>query len=225
MSGSFCNSRTCNPQGSSKNGSLIIILPVIGAILVAIGIVFAIFVCRKKKRRAIKEASPGQTETKAILTIDSSKTSTTDTQSNFTSSIPSYPSSKSSKDFAKSSYFGAHVFSYEELEVATDNFNGSRELGDGGFGTSIGFESNGSVRRMVTLVAELAFRCVQQEKDMRPTMKEVVETLRGIQNDDMNAQKPEVLDIVVDDGGVLMSPEFGVTNKLVDGTVPNSSDG
>jgi hypothetical protein len=28
-----------------------------------------------------------------------------------------------------------HVFSYEELEEATDGFNDSRELGDGGFGT------------------------------------------------------------------------------------------
>jgi hypothetical protein len=28
-----------------------------------------------------------------------------------------------------------HVFSYEELEEATDGFNDNRELGDGGFGT------------------------------------------------------------------------------------------
>ena len=32
-----------------------------------------------------------------------------------------------------STYFGVQVFSYEELEEATENF--SRELGDGGFGT------------------------------------------------------------------------------------------
>lgn len=68
---------------------------------------------------------------------------------------------------------------------------------------SVGFESDGVVKRMMTLVAELAFRCLQQEKDLRPTMKEVVEVLRGIQNDEMNAQKPEVVDIVVDGGGVL----------------------
>lgn len=58
--------------------------------------------------------------------------------SNFTSSIPPYPSPKTfetSKEFSKSSYFGAQVFTYKELEVATDNFNDSRELGDGGFGT------------------------------------------------------------------------------------------
>lgn len=33
----------------------------------------------------------------------------------------------------RSIYFGVQVFSYEELEEATENF--SRELGDGGFGT------------------------------------------------------------------------------------------
>lgn len=35
----------------------------------------------------------------------------------------------------QSTYFGAHVFPYSELEEATDKFNPSRELGDGGFGT------------------------------------------------------------------------------------------
>ncbi|KAI3704573.1 hypothetical protein L1987_74798 [Smallanthus sonchifolius] len=65
----------------------------------------------------------------------------------------------------------------------------------------IGFENDGLVRRVVTLVAELGFRCLQRERDMRPTMREVVEGLRGIQNEELNVQKPEVVDIVVDDGG------------------------
>ncbi|KAM0001970.1 putative protein kinase RLK-Pelle-WAK-LRK10L-1 family [Helianthus debilis subsp. tardiflorus] len=97
---------------------------------------------------------------------------------------------------------------------------------------SIGFETNDLVRRMTTLVAELAFRCLQHDKDMRPTMKEVVETLKGIQNDDLNAQKPEVLDILVDDGGMLKgnnteptSPDSGVSNIVVGSSAPNSSDG
>ncbi|CAI9261878.1 unnamed protein product [Lactuca saligna] len=424
-------SLTCNDTneggGSSSKKSVSTIVAVVGAILAAIGIGIGIFVCRQRRKRiAIRELSPSHTETKAILTTVSNyqvnNNQVNSGSSNFTSSIPSYPSSKTSNDFGKSSYFGAQVFSYEELEVATDNFNNSRELGDGGFGAvyygklidgrevavkrlyennfkrveqfmneveiltklnhenlvklygcsskhskelllvyeyipngtvadhlhgklststsapiswplrlniaietaealaylhnsdvihrdvkttnilldktfkvkvadfglsrlfpndathvstapqgtpgyvdpeyyqcyqltdksdvysfgvvliellsslmavdtsrhrldinlanmavvkiqnhllgelvdkSVGFESDGVVRRMMTLVAELAFRCLQQEKDLRPTMKEVVEVLRGIQNDEMNAQKLEVVDIVVDDGGRL----------------------
>ena len=40
------------------------------------------------------------------------------------------------KDAEKgSTYFGVHLFSYEELVEATNNFDTSKELGDGGFGT------------------------------------------------------------------------------------------
>lgn len=49
-------------------------------------------------------------------------------------SIPSYPYSRSNPEKG-SSYFGAQVFTYAELEEATNNFDRSRELGDGGYGT------------------------------------------------------------------------------------------
>ncbi|XP_042501366.1 LEAF RUST 10 DISEASE-RESISTANCE LOCUS RECEPTOR-LIKE PROTEIN KINASE-like 1.1 [Macadamia integrifolia] len=39
----------------------------------------------------------------------------------------------------------------------------------------LGFESDCTTRRMVTLVAELAFRCLQHERELRPSMEEVVE--------------------------------------------------
>ncbi|XP_071929704.1 LEAF RUST 10 DISEASE-RESISTANCEUS RECEPTOR-LIKE PROTEIN KINASE-like 1.1 isoform X4 [Coffea arabica] len=47
---------------------------------------------------------------------------------------------------------------------------------------SLEYKSDTEVWRMTTSVAELAFRCLQLEKDMRPKMEEVVETLKEIKN-------------------------------------------
>ncbi|GFY86768.1 protein kinase family protein [Actinidia rufa] len=78
---------------------------------------------------------------------------------------------------------------------------------------SLGFETNSSVRRRITFVAELAFRCLQTERDMRPSMEEVLTALRGIKNEEFNAQKAEVVDIGIgDEAGLLTS----------DSTTPNS---
>ncbi|PIN13380.1 Serine/threonine protein kinase [Handroanthus impetiginosus] len=46
---------------------------------------------------------------------------------------------------------------------------------------SLGYDSDGEVTRMTTSVAELAFRCLQLEKDLRPSMEEVLDTLKDIQ--------------------------------------------
>ncbi|KAK3031582.1 hypothetical protein RJ639_036381 [Escallonia herrerae] len=47
----------------------------------------------------------------------------------------------------------------------------------------LGFESDATVERMTTCVAELAFRCLQLEKEMRPTMEDVLVALKDIQGD------------------------------------------
>ena len=59
--------------------------------------------------------------------ISGGATSTTNTSH----SVPSYHSSS----VQTSSYFGVQLFTYTELEEATNNFDPSKELGDGGFGT------------------------------------------------------------------------------------------
>ncbi|KAI3825027.1 hypothetical protein L1987_06502 [Smallanthus sonchifolius] len=127
---------------------------------------------------------------------------------------------------------GVSVFSFKELEDATQNFDPSRELGDGGFGAVyygklqdgrevalissmvavdlnrsqdkislanlalnriqsgaieelidpvLGSDTNPEIMSMITSVAELAFRCLQYESEMRPTMNEVLDVLMDIQ--------------------------------------------
>ncbi|KAI6677087.1 hypothetical protein NL676_037883 [Syzygium grande] len=45
---------------------------------------------------------------------------------------------------------------------------------------NLGFESDPEINRMIMAVAELAFRCLQQDKDMRPSMGTVLEELKAI---------------------------------------------
>ncbi|CAH8391038.1 unnamed protein product [Eruca vesicaria subsp. sativa] len=47
---------------------------------------------------------------------------------------------------------------------------------------SLGFDTNTEVRQTVIAVAELAFQCLQSDKDLRPCMSHVMETLTRIQN-------------------------------------------
>ncbi|XP_030952598.1 LEAF RUST 10 DISEASE-RESISTANCE LOCUS RECEPTOR-LIKE PROTEIN KINASE-like 1.4 isoform X2 [Quercus lobata] len=97
----------------------------------------------------------------------------------------------------------------------------------------LGFEKDYTVKKMTTSVAELAFRCLEKERDMRPSMDEVLEILRGIQNgnEEMGAQKAEVVDIkAADDVRLLknipppLSSDSVVTDKWVNSpTTPHSS--
>ncbi|KAK4720493.1 hypothetical protein R3W88_010726 [Solanum pinnatisectum] len=71
---------------------------------------------------------------------------------------------------------------------------------------SLGYESNAEVRRMTTSVAELAFQCLQLEKEMRPTMDEVLEILKAIHSGEFENQKKEEIN-VVDNVEVPQDPE------------------
>ncbi|KAG5532368.1 hypothetical protein RHGRI_026860 [Rhododendron griersonianum] len=63
---------------------------------------------------------------------------------------------------------------------------------------SLGYESDPSIERMTSSVAEVAFRCLQLDKDMRPTMEEILEALMEIQ-----AYKDENAGKIIDDGSAL----------------------
>ncbi|PKA64661.1 putative serine/threonine-protein kinase [Apostasia shenzhenica] len=56
---------------------------------------------------------------------------------------------------------------------------GLDELIDG----RLGFDSDEQTRRAVGIVAELTFRCLQADREMRPAIKEVLEVLRRVQSD------------------------------------------
>lgn len=95
---------------------------------------------------------------------------------------------------------------------------------------SLGFEKDYAVRNMVTSVAELAFRCVQQDRDMRPTMKEVLEILRETKDSNLGTSKAKVVDIrIADDAALLkkdsplLSPDDSGTDKWVSSSNPSSS--
>ncbi|KAL6007567.1 hypothetical protein ACLOJK_033065 [Asimina triloba] len=95
---------------------------------------------------------------------------------------------------------------------------------------SLGYESDNAVRRRITLVAELAFRCLQDEKEVRPSMHEVLEVLRGIENEDYKGERGAEVDGLAPDDTVLLhkkmpptSPD-SVTNMWASrSTTPNAS--
>ncbi|KAL0695434.1 hypothetical protein Bca4012_062614 [Brassica carinata] len=62
--------------------------------------------------------------------------------------------------------------------------NATHELID----QSLGYGKNEGVRKMTTMMAGLAFQCLQQDGTMRPTMEEVVKELKEIQNQEQKCQ-------------------------------------
>ncbi|XP_030955857.1 LEAF RUST 10 DISEASE-RESISTANCE LOCUS RECEPTOR-LIKE PROTEIN KINASE-like 1.1 [Quercus lobata] len=64
----------------------------------------------------------------------------------------------------------------------------------------LGFESDDGVRTMTILVAKLAFQCLQQDKEMRPSMDEVLEALKKIQS---GKDAHEDQEMAYDDAGIL----------------------
>uniref|UniRef100_A0A7N0UVK5 non-specific serine/threonine protein kinase n=1 Tax=Kalanchoe fedtschenkoi TaxID=63787 RepID=A0A7N0UVK5_KALFE len=68
---------------------------------------------------------------------------------------------------------------------------------------TLGFDKDSNTQKMITAVAELSFRCLQSDKDLRPSMQEVLEILTSIQCQD--SQKAEELDIFSDEFVLLKS--------------------
>ncbi|WOL03981.1 LEAF RUST 10 DISEASE-RESISTANCE LOCUS RECEPTOR-LIKE PROTEIN KINASE-like [Canna indica] len=79
-------------------------------------------------------------------------------------------------------------------------------------------------KRMITMVAELAFRCLQSDGDMRPTIKEVLEVLRAIEKG-----KSDIWTKDDDDDGLMknkidFSPDSVAGKWVSESTTPNTSE-
>nr|TKS00418.1 hypothetical protein D5086_0000182820 [Populus alba] len=230
----ICNDQLCPDNSTKKKLPLVIGLTTAGAVVIGVFFGCWVFVVvQRRKRKSAQVKSKGL----PVATPPSSKGLATST--NLSQATTSLTSSKSYLEKG-STYFGVPVFSYSELEEATNCFDPSKELGDGGFGTVYYgvlkdgrvvavkrlYENNMrraeqfmneieilarlrhknldiAVRRMVTSVAELAFRCLQQDREMRPAMQEVLEALKRIEKENYGAGNAEVLDIRDDDVGLL----------------------
>ncbi|XP_065637311.1 LEAF RUST 10 DISEASE-RESISTANCE LOCUS RECEPTOR-LIKE PROTEIN KINASE-like 1.1 isoform X4 [Quercus suber] len=66
----------------------------------------------------------------------------------------------------------------------------------------LGFESDNEVKRMTKSVAELAFQCIQEDKEMRPSMDEVLEALKKIKSGNNDPEEK-----AYDDAGILNVPQ------------------
>ncbi|XP_048136846.1 LEAF RUST 10 DISEASE-RESISTANCE LOCUS RECEPTOR-LIKE PROTEIN KINASE-like 1.2 isoform X1 [Rhodamnia argentea] len=85
---------------------------------------------------------------------------------------------------------------------------------------NLGFDTDYRTRKMITAVAELGFQCLQEDHDMRPSMVEVWETLKDIQNRGHDMEKSDETDNPAEDAVLLknnpltLSPD-SVTVKWV----------
>ncbi|KAI3463867.1 hypothetical protein Pfo_020530 [Paulownia fortunei] len=77
----------------------------------------------------------------------------------------------------------------------------------------VGFDSDYKVRTMIIAVAELAFQCLQNGKDMRPHMQDVLNVLQEIQSKDYST---DVMDIPADDILLLKSNSLPLSPNSIE---------
>lgn len=94
---------------------------------------------------------------------------------------------------------------------------------------SLGYENDATIERMTTSVAELGFRCLQLDKELRPTMDEVLEILKqiqGVNESGMPPPSPESENVVLLKNNKFLHSPVGVTDQWLSSrsTTPNTSE-
>uniref|UniRef100_A0A7N0TNX9 non-specific serine/threonine protein kinase n=1 Tax=Kalanchoe fedtschenkoi TaxID=63787 RepID=A0A7N0TNX9_KALFE len=83
---------------------------------------------------------------------------------------------------------------------------------------ALGYDKDPNAQKMIAAVAELAFQCLQSDKDLRPSMQEVLDILTRIQcGDEEKAEELEILSdefVLLKSGSLPLSPD-SVTVKWV----------
>ncbi|XP_060214790.1 LEAF RUST 10 DISEASE-RESISTANCE LOCUS RECEPTOR-LIKE PROTEIN KINASE-like 1.1 isoform X1 [Lycium barbarum] len=89
---------------------------------------------------------------------------------------------------------------------------------------SLGFNSDTKIWEMTTSVAELAFLCLQTDRDMRPTMVEVLDTLKEIQTSNFDNEKRSKSNLHGCETIIVAAPSpNSVTDKWITcSSIPNS---
>ncbi|XP_039163792.1 LEAF RUST 10 DISEASE-RESISTANCE LOCUS RECEPTOR-LIKE PROTEIN KINASE-like 1.2 isoform X1 [Eucalyptus grandis] len=118
-----------------------------------------------------------------------------------------------------------HEINLSALAISKIQSHALHELVD----PNLGFDTDYRTGEMITAVAELGFQCLEQGHDMRPSMEEVLKTLKEIQNRGHDMEKSDQTDNISDDAVLLKnnpltSSPVSVTAKWVSNdSTPNAS--
>ncbi|XP_059316910.1 LEAF RUST 10 DISEASE-RESISTANCE LOCUS RECEPTOR-LIKE PROTEIN KINASE-like 1.1 isoform X10 [Lycium ferocissimum] len=80
---------------------------------------------------------------------------------------------------------------------------------------SLGFDSDTKIWEMTTSVAELAFLCLQTDRDMRPTMVEVLDTLKEIQTSEFDNEKRAESNLNGNEAKIVAAPPFPESEDIL----------
>ncbi|KAI6683427.1 hypothetical protein NL676_029340 [Syzygium grande] len=118
-----------------------------------------------------------------------------------------------------------HEINLSALAISKIQSHALHELVD----RNLGYDTDYKTSKMITAVAELGFQCLQEGHDMRPSMKEVLETLKDIQNRGCDMEKSDEMDNPSDDAVLLknnpltLSPVSVTAKWTSNDTTPNAS--
>lgn len=93
----------------------------------------------------------------------------------------------------------------------------------------LGYQSDKNLNRMIAQVAELAFQCLQSDRELRPCSKSVLDILKGIESGGFRKKRCEEVGVALEEarllkgGGLPRSPDSVAAGWASTETTPNIS--